>query len=318
VGPAVVVPTTVDPRVTVMVAPGVPLPLTVVIIASKVVPGSTVLLLDNGVLIGSATAGSDGSYSIDAALSTGTNKLSVTSSVGGVPGATSSLASVRVDADAPFFPAPPVDLLAYSPTNAGVGVSWPTLSAFDAQDGQLAAMCDHASGSTFALGSTTVTCSAADSLGNSSSVSFQVKVVLQVLPTLQLPAGKNMVVKTAIATGASVSFDVTALDAEGAPMAALCTPASGSFFAAGTTKVTCTATDSVAMTAATASFDVTVVPVPYYGVDDAAATTPTASQGNGGCSMAGDGSGIDFSAIAAVGMAIAAARRRRRGVRCVD
>ncbi len=282
------------------------------------VPGSTVLLLDNGVTVGSGTAGTDGSYAITATLLTGTNKLSVTSSVGGVPGAASALTTIRVDADAPFFPVPPVALTAYAPTKAGVVVSWPAISAFDAQDGQLAATCDHPSGSTFPLGATTVTCSAADTLGNASSASFQVNVVLQVLPTLQLPAGKNMVVKTAIATGANVSFDVTALNAEGAPMAALCAPASGSFFPAGTTKVDCTATDNVAMTAATASFEVTVVPVPYYGVDKAAPSSTTASQGDGGCSMGGDGSGVDFSAIAGVGMAIAAARRRRRGIRCVD
>jgi hypothetical protein len=288
------------------------------VIKGAAVPGSTVLLLDNGVVIGSATAGADGSYAIPATLSTGMNNLSVTSSVGGVPGAASALFTVRVDGDAPFFPAPPVDLLAYAPTSGGVAVSWPALTAFDAQDGKLATTCDHASGDTFPLGATTVTCSAADTLGNASSTSFQVKVVLQVLPTLQMPAGKSIVVKTAIATGAYVSFDVTALDAEGAPLAALCAPASGSFFAAGTTKVNCTATDGVAMTSATSAFDVTVIPVPYYGVDNAAPSTAGASTDSGGCNTTGSGSSGDLGVIAAVGIAIAAARRRRRGSRCVD
>ncbi len=280
-------------------------------ITGTAVPGATVVLLDNGVVVGTVTAGADGTYSITARLSAGQNSLSVQSSVGGVPGAPSRAFVVRVDSDPPFFPAPRADLFAYAPSHSGVPVSWPSISAYDAQDGQLGSTCVPKSGSTFPTGSTKVTCTAVDSLGNSASSSFVVKVVLQVLPTIALPENKNIVVKTAIATGANVSFDVTAKDAQGKPIAAVCTPASGSFFAAGTTKVTCNANDEVAQTVATSSFDVTVIPVPYLGANPASTpTTPAA--GSGGCSMSHTPGSTDLGALAAVGIALAAARRRRR------
>jgi hypothetical protein len=280
-------------------------------ITGTTVPGATVVLTDNGTVIGTAVAGSDGSYSIPATLSTGQNNLSVTSSVGGVPGAPSPDFVIRVDGDKPFFPAPPHDILAYAPTDAGTIVTWPAIKAYDAQDGQLTSTCFRPSGSSFAIGTSLVACFASDSMGNKGATTFVVKVIPQILPTLQLPPGKDIVVKSAIATGANVSFDVTAKDAQGAPLAAVCIPASGSFFAAGTTKVDCTATDSVAKTAASSSFDVTVIPVPYYGVN---AGTPAAAPvtTSGGCNMSRSTGTTDWSPLFALGLAIAAAGRRRK------
>ncbi len=274
------------------------------------VPGATVLVMDGGSVLGSATAGGNGAVSMPVKLSTGQNQLTAVASVGGIVGAASSVKTVRVDADPPVFLSPPANVTAYAPTDSGVAVSWPAISAYDAQDGQVASQCDHASGSVFPVGSTKVSCSASDSLGNTAWTRFDVDVTLQQLPTLQLPPGKEIVVKTAIATGANVSFDVTAEDAEGKPIAALCVPASGSFFAAGTTRVDCTATDSVAMTAAAASFDVTVIPVPYFGAE--AAPKAMAASKSGGCNVGGSNGAGDFSALAAVGLAIAAAARRRK------
>jgi MYXO-CTERM domain-containing protein len=155
-------------------------------------------------------------------------------------------------------------------------------------------------------------------MGNQGATGFKVNVVLQVLPTLQLPPGKDIVVRSAIATGANVSFDVTAKNAEGAPLAALCAPASGSFFAAGTTKVNCTATDSVAKTAATSSFDVTVIPVPYYGVDGGTAAAAAPVTTSGGCNMSHSTGTTDWSPLFALGLAIAAGRRRRHNQNGVD
>ena len=63
-----------------------------------------------------------------ATLSTGKNQLTVTASVGGIVGAPSNIYAVRVDADAPIFPAPPVNLSAYAPTADGAPVSWPNSS----------------------------------------------------------------------------------------------------------------------------------------------------------------------------------------------
>jgi hypothetical protein len=285
-------------------------------VSGQAVPGATVLLVDNSALLATAVADANGNYAMRVALSSGKNLITTTASVGGIVSAPSAPASVRVDGDAPLFLSPPANQLAYAPTDSGTTVSWPAIAAYDAQDGQVTAQCDHASGSSFPLGSTKVTCSAADSLGNSASTSFSVQVVLQQLPTLELPPGKEIVVKSAIAAGANVSFDVTAKNAEGKPIAALCSPASGSFFAAGTTRVNCSASDSVAMTAATAAFDVTVIPVPYYGVS-ASGAAPAATGSSGGCNTSGSSGSGDLGAIAGVVLALAVAGRRRK-VRCVD
>jgi MYXO-CTERM domain-containing protein len=280
-------------------------------ITGTTVPGATVILTDNGVAIGSAIADSSGNYSIPATLTLGQNNMSVTSSVGGVPGAPSRPFMIRFDNQAPLFLAPSNDVVAYAPTNQGIAVSWPAVSAYDAQDGQVGTTCERPAGSVFPIGSTLVVCTAIDSMGNKSATTFKVNVTLQVPPTIEMPQGKSMVVKTAIATGAYVSFDVTAKNVEGAPVAAVCAPASGSFFAAGTTAVNCTATDPVAKSVATSSFDVTVIPVPYYG----ATAKPNAAapiSASGGCNMSHSDGSSDLSPLAALGLAIAAARRRRK------
>ena len=71
------------------------------------------------------------------------------------------------------------------PTNTVVeatgptGAVWtfvPTPSALDGVDGPLPATCSPASGSTFPIGSTTVTCTATDAAGNTGSASFTVTV----------------------------------------------------------------------------------------------------------------------------------------------
>jgi MYXO-CTERM domain-containing protein len=282
-------------------------------ITGTTVPGATVILTDNGVVIGSAIADSNGSYAIPATLSLGKNSMSVTSSVGGIPGAPSRPFMIRFDNEAPLFLAPSNDLVAYAPTTQGVAVSWPAISAYDAQDGQITASCERPSGSIFPIGSSLVACVASDSMGNTSATTFKVNVTLQTPPTIEMPQGKSIVVKTAIATGANVSFDVTAKSVEGEQIAAVCAPASGSFFAAGTTTVNCTATDPVAKAIAKSSFDVTVIPVPYYGATAKPnAAAPSSMDASGGCNMSHSSGTTDLTPLAALGLAIAAARRRRK------
>jgi hypothetical protein len=88
-----------------------------------------------------------------------------------------------------------------------------------------------------------------------------VRVVLDVggntAPTVSVP--NDMTVEGNTAGGATVTFTATASDAEDDPdPIASCTRSSGSFFALGTTTVTCDATDSDGLTGS-ASFSVTVV-----------------------------------------------------------
>jgi len=66
---------------------------------------------------------------------------------------------------------------------AGSVVSY-TVTALDDTDGPLTPTCMPPSGSTFPLGSTTVSCSATDSAGNSGEASFEISVVDTTLPVI--------------------------------------------------------------------------------------------------------------------------------------
>jgi hypothetical protein len=115
-----------------------------------------------------------------------------------------------------------------------------------------------ASGSVFPLGTTTVTCTARDSSGNTASCSFTVTVVDTIAPAIAAPANIAGVQATG-PTGAVVSYTgPTATDLVDGSRPVTCSPASGSVFPIGTTTVTCTAKDTRNNTA-TSTFTVTVV-----------------------------------------------------------
>jgi hypothetical protein len=118
--------------------------------------------------------------------------------------------------------------------------------------------CLPASGSTFPLGTTTVTCKATDAAGNQGTATFTVKVVDTTPPTIAVPA--NMTVAATSATGAPVTYPLpSATDLVTTTLSVSCTPGSGSTFPLGTTTVTCKATDA-AGNQGTATFTVTVTP----------------------------------------------------------
>jgi hypothetical protein len=132
-----------------------------------------------------------------------------------------------------------------------------TVSANDTVDGSVAVTCLPVSGSVFAVGTTTVNCSATDSHNNTANGSFTVTVTLDTTPpVLTLPA--NMTVEAVNASGAPVNFTASASDAVDGPVAVACSPTSGSTFSFGTTTVNCSATDSHNNTAS-GSFTITVV-----------------------------------------------------------
>ncbi len=101
--------------------------------------------------------------------------------------------------------------------------------------------CTPASTSTFAIGTTTVTCTAADASGNQATTTFPVTVVDTAPPVLTVPA--DITTKATTAAGATVTYVVTATDVVSGPATPVCVPASGTAFAIGTTTVTCTASD---------------------------------------------------------------------------
>jgi large repetitive protein len=114
-------------------------------------------------------------------------------------------------------------------------------SASDAVDGEVEVSCSPKSGSTFALGTTTVNCSATDAAGNKRSAAFIVKVQDTIAPRLTLPEDKD--VEATSADGAAVEYMTSASDAVDGSVQVDCSPQSGSTFPIGTTTVACTATD---------------------------------------------------------------------------
>jgi hypothetical protein len=128
-------------------------------------------------------------------------------------------------------------------------------SASDLVDGSTPVNCDHNSGSTFPLGTTTVHCSATDAHSNTANGSFTVTVQDTTAPSLNLPADITVY---AVNNQAVVNYSASASDIVDGSVAINCTPASGSTFGPGTTTVNCSATDSHGNTA-NGSFKVNVI-----------------------------------------------------------
>ena len=103
-----------------------------------------------------------------------------------------------------------------------------------------AVTCTPPSGSTFALGDTTVNCSATNARGTTTGT-FQVTVHDFTSPTLSLPS--DITKAATSAAGAEVTWVATATDAVDQNVDMVCAPPSGSTFALGTAVVHCIATD---------------------------------------------------------------------------
>jgi hypothetical protein len=138
---------------------------------------------------------------------------------------------------------------------SGAAVTY-TASATDNVDGNLTPSCSPASGSTFPPGTTTVTCTATDSSGNTGSAGMNVSVV-DTAPTMtNVPA--NIVAEANGPAGSPVAYTApSATDIVDGGDPVTCTPASGATFPLGDTTVDCTATNSSGQSAS-ASFTVTV------------------------------------------------------------
>lgn len=192
--------------------------------------------------------------------STGPSGQSVAAQVSDVAGqtATSNAILVKVDTEAPRFTSVPGDIAVEATSAAGAVVSWDVPAATDTIGGAVIPLCTPDSGALFAIGTTSVTCTAADAAGNVASASFTVTVDDTQPPVLNAPAA--ITVPADGPSGAVVTYDVTASDSAAArvAMVATCTPPSGSRFRLGTTLVNCWATDANG-NRATASFTVTVI-----------------------------------------------------------
>jgi hypothetical protein len=138
-------------------------------------------------------------------------------------------------------------------------VTYTTPTATDLVDGTDVVACAPVSGSTFALGNTTISCTAQDAHGNAATAtSFAVHVVDTMKPIIVGTPGD--ITREAIGpAGASASWTPpTASDLVDGTDPVVCAPASGSTFPLGNTSVVCSAQDAHGNAAAT-SFVVHVV-----------------------------------------------------------
>ena len=116
--------------------------------------------------------------------------------------------------------------------------------------------CNPPSGALFPVGTTTVTCVAIDSGGNTSSCSFTVTVADTQPPTIVCPA--NVVVQGASGQCSSVvNFPLPNITGSPAGTGVVCVPPTGATFPVGTTAITCTASTPAGIRA-TCGFSVTV------------------------------------------------------------
>jgi hypothetical protein len=135
----------------------------------------------------------------------------------------------------------PADITVPATGSSGKAVTF-TATAVDDIDGDLTPVCTPASGSTFPVGPTTVTCTATDTANNTGSNTFTVTVNDSTKPVVTVPG--DMTVVASGSGGAVVTFTASAVDAVDGALTPTCTPVSGSLFPVGVTSVTCTATDA--------------------------------------------------------------------------
>jgi HYR domain/FG-GAP-like repeat len=148
----------------------------------------------------------------------------------------------------------PTETTVEATSPAGAAVTY-VVSAIDDVDPNPAVSCLPTSGATFPIGTTTVTCTATDASGNSSTASFAIYIVDTTPPVVTVPS--DITTDATSSSGAVITYFASATDIADPNPTVSCSTASGSMFAIGTTAVICTATDTSGNTA-NASFDVHV------------------------------------------------------------
>ncbi|MCF3651319.1 HYR domain-containing protein [Synoicihabitans lomoniglobus] len=167
--------------------------------------------------------------------------------------ATAELEIIVQDTTGPAITAP--DDVTLEATNADGAIASFLASATDLVSGEVPVTASVESGSTFAVGSTTVSFTATDESGNESTGSFNVIVQDTTAPELTTPA--DLVLEATSADGATATFAAGATDLVSGDLAVTASAASGSTFAVGTTTVELTAADAAGNTV-TGTFTVTV------------------------------------------------------------
>jgi HYR domain len=184
----------------------------------------------------------------------GTTTVTVTTTAG--PSCTFTV--TVVDTQPPTNTCPANITVSNAPNQCGAVVNYPATTATDNCPG-VTVVASPPSGSFFPVGTTTVTRTATDAAGNTATCTFTVTANDTQPPTITCPANQSVLATGP--SGAVVNFNPPSKSDNCPGVTAICTPASGSTFAIGTTPVQCTATDSAGNTAI-CSFNVTVTNPP--------------------------------------------------------
>jgi hypothetical protein len=147
---------------------------------------------------------------------------------------------VRCDTSAPVLNLPADQTV--EATGPGGAVVTFSATATDANPTNPPVTCTPASGSTFPIATTAVSCAATDAAGNSANGTFNVTVRDTTPPAVGQPV--NVTMEAAGPDGAAVTFAApTATDIVDGGRPVTCLPVSGTVFPLGNTTVTCTAAD---------------------------------------------------------------------------
>ena len=153
----------------------------------------------------------------------------------------------------------------------------------DAVDGAGDADCVPASGSTFAMGTTLVTCNATDARTNAAAPEhFNLTVHDTTEPTLTVP--DDIILEATSPAGAVATFALSASDIADPSVPVVCSANSGDTFPLGSTTVNCTATDD-STNQASASFTILVQDTTAPVIDPHADVGPIEATGPGGATV---------------------------------
>jgi hypothetical protein len=215
--------------------------------------------VSNHPISASCTGGSgSGDFDVTLSLAIGTHTIHCDATLEDLSTVSEEKSVTVQDTIPPSFS--PVSTVSSSTANpAGVAVNYDAPTATDLGE-SVTVSCAPLSGSTFAIGTTQVDCSANDGRGNTGHALFNVVVTLvdNEAPTFTtVPASSSN--QATSPAGAVVSWTIAATDNVDPSPTINCTPSSGSTFPFGTTPVSCTASDDAGNTSAPVSFNVSVV-----------------------------------------------------------
>ncbi len=175
------------------------------------------------------------------------------------------------------------DVFATTTVATSTAVSYTNPTATDNVDASVTVTCAPVSGSLFAIGSTTVTCTAHDVAGNNATPThFTVNVIFPDIVPPVITAHADVTAEATSSAGVAVMYSPPVVtDNIDVPTVASCIPPPGSLFALASTTVTCNAHDAAGNNATSTAFAIRVVDTtaPHITVPTVATTSALTASG---------------------------------------